>query len=131
MTRLVLLLFLGTASCAGTLTRIPAAQPDDAVPKIDRLTDLGALPIPDGPVALTEQDERFTPSEWVAVVGEGLHKAELSLDDQPIAIGGYLSGGSVLVRLPSNLAPQKHHLVAKSSAGQAEMSFDSMTYVVG
>jgi hypothetical protein len=127
-----LLPLLLACGCGGALVRIPSARPTDGAPRIDRLVDLGALPLGEaGELDLTNHDERFTPSEWVAVVGSGLHGAALSLDGAALPIGGYLEGGSVLVRLPAELTPAKHTLLAKTADGASEASFDSLTYVIG
>jgi hypothetical protein len=111
--------------------RVPSAQPSAVPPKIEKLMDLGGLPLADGKLETKYQDERFTPAEWVAVVGQGLHDAAITLDGAALPIGGYLDGGSVLVRLPGNLAPAAHEIAVKSAAGEARASFDSLTYVIG
>lgn len=127
MKRAVLLL-LGTFGCGGALTHAPRST-SSAPPRIDRLIDLGALPrSTEGALDQAESDGRFFPGERVAVVGEGLHDADLALDGAPLSTVGYLEGGSVIVRLPPSLTPRADHRI---TAGDASATFESSLYVIG
>jgi len=124
------LLLAFAASACGGLVRTQRPEPAREPPRIEALVDLGALPVGTGSVDASGRDGRFTPGEWVAVVGRGLHGAEIALDGAPLPTSGLLEGGSVLVRLPPSLAPAGHRLLARSALGQAEARFDSALYVI-
>ncbi len=130
--RLPLLVCLAATACGGRYAVVPAAQPAGIPPRIERLEDLGALALQAGKLDAKERDGRFTPGEWVAVLGRGLHEAEIALDGVRLPVGAYLEGGSVVVRLPPDLAPERsHRLVARSALGEAEARLDSAVYVIG
>jgi hypothetical protein len=129
---LLLLVCLAAAGCGGRYAVVRGPQAARVPPRIERLEDLGALALRAGRLDATDRDGRFTPGEWVAVVGRGLHEAELSLGGARLEIGAYLDGGSVAVRLPPDLAPERgHRLVARSALGEAEARLDSAVYVIG
>ena len=130
--RLAVLALLAAAGCGGRYAVVPGPRPAGIPPRIERLEDLGALALRGGHLDAAERDGRFTPGEWVAVLGRGLHEAELALDGARLPIAAYLDGGSVVVRLPPDLPPERgHRLVARSARGEAEARLDSAVYVIG
>jgi hypothetical protein len=136
--RSCLVTLLGCAllsACAAPLVRV--AQPDlrEGVPVIDRLVDLGGLPLPDaGQLSQQESDGVLTPGEWVAVLGQGLdagNRSRVTVDGAAIEIKGHLQGGSLLVQVPRRLAPrQAHQLAVTTPSGTSAISFAVKAYVV-
>jgi hypothetical protein len=121
-------LVLLVTGCGAALLRAPGPEGGGS-PRIDRLVDLGSLPVAwkDDTLDTSESDGVFFPGEHVAVIGGGLHSAELAVDGAPAKTVGYLRDGSVIVRLPGSLAPMKGHRI---TAGDAVASFDSSLYVI-
>lgn len=128
---LLLSLALAAGACAGGSLRLRSPQASASPPQIERLEDLGALALRSGRLQPGEGDGRFTPGEWVVVHGRSLHDAELAVDGTALAPGGFLPGGSVVVRLPGSLPPGEHRLVARSPRGEATATFASLVHVIG
>src|SRR5512140_3381955 len=112
--RLVSLLALVVLAggCAGTaLVRVAVPDGRAGAPRVRELVDLGGLPLPaSGPLSLASSDRRFTPGELVAVLGEHLSVSpRVEVDGRAVELAGYLTGESLLVRLPRGLDPAVPH----------------------
>lgn len=102
---------------------------------IQRLVDLGGLPLPEGgAISQDESDGVFTPGEWMAVLGRGLDAggaSQVTIDGAPVEIKAHVQGGSLLVQVPRHLAPrQPHQLAVTTPAGSATSSFAVRSYVI-
>ena len=81
------------------LVRLRGPEPINGAPEIVRLVDLGSLPLADiGIIDSGHSDGRFTPGEWIAVVGSNLaHQPTIKIGSRNIKVQGYLKGGSLLI----------------------------------
>ncbi len=112
------------AGCGGVqLKRTPNPAPSAGTPKIERIIDLGALPLAEsGSLDKSHSDGKLSPGEWCGVVGRGLGAdATVTLAGRALPVEGYLKGGGLLVRVPRGLSPRvAHTLQVTTPGGQAE-----------
>ncbi len=110
-------------ACARPLVRTASWEAPVGPPSIERLVDLGSLPLPEtGAIDESAADGRFTPGEWMAIVGENLSadQAVVRVGDIPMEVKGYLVGGSLLVKVPAGLSARRGvELQVETSKGLA------------
>jgi hypothetical protein len=121
-------------ACSSThVVRVAAPEPSPGIPSIDRLVDLGGLPLPAiGEVPLDHSDARITPGEWVAVLGDSLANNPLvTIDGTPVRVAGYLKGSSLFIRMPRGLSPRAtHKLSVRTPWGSAEKDLLITSHIV-
>jgi hypothetical protein len=130
---LVLGLALATVGCRTSLQRVSHPVQADVPPRIDSLTDLGALPpAARGKLSVEHRDGVFTPGEWVAVTGTGLSRsdARVSIGGAAVPVEGHVEGG-LLVRVPRGLSPRvRPTLTVETALGRAQRSLAYASHVV-
>ncbi len=134
--QIIVILLFATGGCGGALVRVAPPGPGQATgpaPLIREVIDLGGLPIRErGELSDDHADGRFTPGEWVALVGEGLHASpRITVGGVQVKPAGYLEGGSILIRIPRGLTPGSHPVVVQTAAGQATTQLATSLFVVG
>lgn len=127
-------LAVAALGCGGGLARV--ANPLGTIagpPQIDRVVDLGSLPLPGvGPLDAGQSDGLLTPGEWVAVTGKNLGGAvQVRLGGVPARLGGYLVGDGVLLQVPRGLGVGRQVLAVDNGQGRAEVPVQTASYVVG
>lgn len=108
-------------------TQIPINK---AAPKISGLTDLGGLDIPlGGGIPTNFSDGRYSPSEWILVRGNNLGATSVDIDGVSVKVDQYF-GANPLIRVPTNLAPLKKHLLkVQTDLGVAQTEFYTSHYI--
>lgn len=127
------LLLSGALGCGAQLSRVGnPVQAAAGPPRIDRLTDLGSLPLPtQGPLPERQADGLLTPGEWVAVRGQNLAGSlDARLAGRPLRIGGYLADGGVLLQVPRGLPMGQQVLSIDNGQGRAETPVQTASYVI-
>lgn len=123
------LLILG---CSSSVSRVAAPIGASGPPSIESLVDLGGYE-PTGDVDEEHSDEIITPGEWLRVSGQHLSSTatKVRVQDKTLPVLGYLSDGSILVRVPTGLSPLKpHELEVQTPQGSARHAFSLSSYVL-
>lgn len=121
--------------CGGTLLRVN--QPDslrpEHPPRIERVQDLGGLPLPSlGPISAEHSDGIYTPGEWIALQGQNLTlQTRVSIGGQPAQVVGALQGGGLLVRMPRGVVPGTQPLSVDNGVGAAQVGIATAIYAYG
>jgi len=127
------LLVLTALGCKSPMMRVRVPDTASGPPVVERLTDLGGLPLPElGEIAPIHSDSTLTPGEWIAVRGKNLDaSSELLIDGNKVPVAGHLKGGSLLMRLPRGLSPRADHkLEIKTTQGACSRPFTVKSYIV-
>ncbi len=126
----IVLPLLLAAGCSTPLIRVAEPEAGAGAPRLEEAIDLGGLPLPaQGELSQDAADERYTPGEWVALVGANLHGAtSVTVGPRQLPVAGYLQGGSLLVRVPRDLAPGRHSVRIETPAGSAATLLPTSAY---
>jgi len=128
---LIAALVATAAGCASGLRSIDGPVPDDVAPSIDRVIDLGALPLSSPAIDVRHSDRRFAAGEHVAILGAGLHAAtKLFIDERELPLAGFVEGG-VLTRVPPSVPPGARRLTVQTPRGEASTTIEAVSFAVG
>lgn len=130
-------LVLGLTACQTTSTKqappalTTVAPAITGSPSILGLQDAGSLPLQvGGALSKSVSDGRYSPGEWLLVMGKNLGVKTLQIDGKTVPVDFYWTGSPV-VKIPTGLLPlQKHQLVIDNGQGRASTGFHSSHYIV-
>ncbi|HEU5077346.1 MAG TPA: hypothetical protein VFU02_24310, partial [Polyangiaceae bacterium] len=121
-----------TLGCSGSVSRVSAPIGASGPPSIESLVDLGGYE-PKGVLDAGHSDETITPGEWLRVTGQHLSTTATNVHvrSKTLPVLGYLSDGSILVRVPAGLSPLRtHELEIRTPHGRARQTFSLSSYVL-
>jgi hypothetical protein len=113
--------------------RSSAAVKATKPPKIERQMDLGGLPVlRDGNLTESLSDGRYTPGEWVAIIGDQLSDADtqVTVGGVEVPVAAHLDD-RLLIRLPRRLPlHQAVDVVVKTPMGEDSVEIHPQSYLV-
>lgn len=132
----LLLAVLATACSSGrAIVRLNTAALGEAAgpPTLEKAVDLGAMPpAKEGTLSTLDSDNWFTPGEWVALLGSELvPTSKVSVAGRPMEIGGFLEGGSLLVRIPRGVPPGLQPITVDNGRGKASIRVNLTSFAWG
>ena len=124
-----------TSGCGGSLTRISpsVALRPQGPPTIERVQDLGGLPLPpSGPLSTEHSDQVFTPGEWLALQGRNLSpESRIVIGGRTAPVLGVLDGAGLLLRVPRGVSPGPQKLQIDNGVGTAQLQLPMAIYAFG